>query len=336
MVDDLDLSIIIVSFNVASFLQKCLTSIFQSIGSLRAEVIVVDNASSDDSVAMLRSEFPQVQVIANTTNWGFAVANDQAIQVSKGMFILLLNPDTIVQDDALSILVNLMRSDRRIGIAGPKLLNPDGSLQPSCLSFPNPLDISILSFASYRLVPRSALIIPAFLYAWDHAQRIRVPGFVIGAAMMIRREVFERVGVLDPGFFVYSEEKDLCYRAARSGYQIVFEPSAHIVHYGGQSSATISQTAHHYLYNSLCYFMYKQYQPWYATFLAGLLYLGLLVRFISFSVINWLRRTKRRDALMYWKTFASYQSRRQVLAEAVRLRAASAAVLGKMAKESYG
>ncbi|MBN2306199.1 MAG: glycosyltransferase family 2 protein [Anaerolineae bacterium] len=310
----LDLSIIIISFNVRDLLRDCLQSVFEHHDALTIEVFVVDNASGDDSAAMVRTEFPQVTLIENDDNRGFAAANNQAIEIARGRQVLLLNSDTVVLPGALTTLVALIDSDERIAVVGPKLLNPDGSLQTSCRSFPNPINFSIYSFASYNVLPRLSWPVPFLLESWDHSRRLDLmTGHVLGAAMLIRRAVFEQIGTLDEDYFFYGEEKDFCYRAIRAGYRVVFEPAAQIIHYGGQSSQQIPQKTMNALYESLDRFTFKHYARWYALLISVILHLGLLFKFGTSTLINLIDRLRSRQRRynpnIFWHTFLNWRSR---------------------------
>lgn len=288
----IDLSIIIVSYNVSNLLRECLSSVYEHQDGLSLEIFVVDNASNDDSVQMVAGEFPQVNLIANTANRGFAAANNQAIRQVSGRYTLLLNPDTVILSGALGRLVQVLDENPQVGIVGPKLLNKDGSLQASCSSFPNLINYSIYSFASYRLIPKHSRIFPLFLEGWDHSYSANIHGFLLGAAIMVRTSLWEKIGILDEGFFVYSEEKDLCYRAIQAGCNIHFDHLALVIHYGGQSSKTVERESLIYLYDSLSRFIYLYYSEWYAALLIGILYLGLLAKYVLFSFRDALARLR--------------------------------------------
>lgn len=313
----IDLSIIIVSYNVSSLLRNCLLSIYEHQDTLSFEIFVVDNASNDDSVQMVADEFPEVNLIVNTKNKGFAAANNQAISQASGQYTLLLNPDTVVVSGALGRLVKVLDENPQVGIVGPKLLNKDGTLQPSCYSFPNLINYSIYSFASYRLIPKQSRVLPLFLESWDHSYSADIRGFLLGAAIAVRSSLWERVGILDESFFVYGEEKDLCYRAIQAGYKIHFDPVAQIVHHGGQSSKTVERESLIYLYDSLSRFIYLYYSGWYAALLVGILYLGLLAKYVLFSFRDTLARLRGRavqnDLKKYLFVFWNKKSRTSLL-----------------------
>lgn len=224
----IDLSIVIVNWNTCDLLAGCLNSIFATAGDLSLEVWVVDNASHDNSVAMLRTHFPHVHLIENRMNVGFAAANNQAIPQTAGPFILLLNSDTLVQPNALQAIVEFIRAHPRAGIVGANVINADGSPQRCFDKFPTLWSESIRACG---LDSRFSLGLPPPM----NEQAIATD-WVLGAALTVRREALLQVGLLDSEYFMYSEEIDLCYRVKRAGWDNFVLPSARIVHLGGEST----------------------------------------------------------------------------------------------------
>lgn len=229
-------SVVIVSWNTREMLRECLESLFAQTRT-PVEVFVVDNHSSDGSAAMVRARFPHVRLIANDENLGFAAANNQALERTTGEQILLLNPDTVVLDAAIDRMVDYLVRHPEAGAVGCKLLNADGSLQPSCHEFYGFFRSLIENRLTAALYPRTHANTP-FLSFWDHA-RPRQVGWVTGAALMVRASVLARVGPLDTRFFMYGEEVDWQLRMRKAGYQVHFTPEAQIVHLGGGSSRQI-------------------------------------------------------------------------------------------------
>ncbi len=254
----MDLSIIIVNFNTAKLLQACLQSVFEQTVGIEFEIFVVDNASTDDSVSMIRREFPNVHLIVNESNRGFAAANNQAIPIARGRYILLLNSDTKVLDGAIQKTVEFMQAQPEASIVGCKLLNADGSLQPSCMSFPSVWNLFSESLFLYIVFRRSPIFGAYYMSYFDHDE-VREVDFVRGAFMMIRREVFDNVGLFDEAYFMYTEEVDLCYRARKLGYRTFFSPSAQIIHYGGGSIESMSRFSEQ-LHLTQFYFIRKHFQ----------------------------------------------------------------------------
>lgn len=231
------LSVIIVSYNTSQLLRDCLTSLVQNDCSHEVEIFVVDNDSRDDSVAMVRQHFPQVKLIANNQNKGFAAANNQAYRELQGDFIVLLNPDARLQPGSLDRITAFMLAHPQVGICGGRVVNPQGQLEPSARRFPNSffkfLIISGLSdkFASSRFFARAD-----YKY-FDHQTPLEVD-WVPGTFTVLRREMLEQIGFFDERFFLYYEETDLCLRARRAGWQVYFYPGAEVVHVGGACSKT--------------------------------------------------------------------------------------------------
>jgi N-acetylglucosaminyl-diphospho-decaprenol L-rhamnosyltransferase len=228
------ISIIIVSWNTARFLENCLDSILATPPTESVEIWVVDNASTDDSPRMVREKFPQVHLIENRVNAGFARANNQAIQRCMGNYVLLLNPDTLVKSGALQALVDFMEKTPEAGAAGARILNPDGSLQIS--SWPRPT----LSRELWRLFHLDSLSpyaeYPRTKWETNQAQEVDL---LLGACLLLRKDVLDQVGFLDENYFMYSEEIDLCFRMQRAGWRLFWVAHAQVVHFGGQSTQQV-------------------------------------------------------------------------------------------------
>jgi len=225
----MDISIIIVNYNTCKLLQACLTSVYEETENIRFETIVVDNASTDGSREMVVQEFPQVQLIANPLNRGFAGANNTGIGQATGRYFLLLNPDTVILRSAIQETVRFMERHPEAGISGCKLRFPNGTLQRSVRSFPSVWNELCESTFLYLLFPKSKAVGRYHLSYFDYASEMQVD-WVCGAYFMIRREVLDTIGLLDERFYMYSEEVDYCYRAKKAGFQVWFVPQAEIIH----------------------------------------------------------------------------------------------------------
>lgn len=221
-------SIIIVNWNTRELLSRCLASIYAHPPARDLEVIVVDNASSDGSAAMIREDFPQVTLLVNEHNAGFAAANNRGIRQSSGTSVLLLNSDTEVRAGALETLLQFMEANPRAGAAGARLLNPDGSLQHSCSPLPTLLREGMHLFHLDYQQRRA-------MRAWDVAAP-RPVDVLLGACLLLRREAIDQVGLMDEYYFMYSEEVDYCRRLQDAGWILYWVPQAEVVHYGGQST----------------------------------------------------------------------------------------------------
>lgn len=198
----------------------------------------MDNASADDSVGMVRREFPRVRRIANTANRGFAAANNQGIAVAKGRYVLLLNSDTIVLDGAIARTVAFADAHGEAGIVGCRVLNADRTLQPTCFMFPSLFNMLLSSTYLYRAFPRHRVFGREHMTWWDH-EEVREVDVISGCFMLVRREAINRVGTMDEGFFMYAEETDWCYRFRQAGWKVVYAPEGQIVHLGGKSSEQV-------------------------------------------------------------------------------------------------
>ena len=221
------ISVIIVSYNTCAMTLTCLRTLYENLGGMSAEVWVVDNASSDDSVTAIQRDFPDVHIIANDTNRGFGAANNRAIQRSTGDYLLLLNSDAFIKLRSIQALVACMQDNPSAGVVGPKLLNEDGSLQRSCYRYPTPFRALCESLFITASFPRSKLV--GDYRAWPHDSELPVD-FVIGACMLVRRSALAQVGLFDERFFLYAEETDWCLRFHKAGWKILFTPQAEVVH----------------------------------------------------------------------------------------------------------
>jgi GT2 family glycosyltransferase len=195
----------------------------------------VDNNSTDGSVEAIKDDFPQVKIIANERNRGFTEANNQAIPHCTGRYIYCLNPDTLVLEGAVDILVDFMDQHPDAGAVGSNLLNPDMSLQPTCRAFITPGWMILKHFFPRRLFPRLA---GQWFPEYSAHNRIREVDWVIGASIMVRRETVQQIGLKDERYFIFHEETDWCFQIKKSGSKVYFVPDARIIHYGGQ---TVSQ-----------------------------------------------------------------------------------------------
>jgi len=251
----MDLSIVIVSWNTKELLKKCLTSIYHNQGDLKLEVLVVDNNSGDQTVDMIKTDFPQVTLIANQVNLGFATGNNQAIKRAKGEYILLLNPDTEIIDSALQKSVNFFKETKGVGILGCQILNPDKTIQPSVRRFPTWFPLFLIFLKLPKLFPHLKAVEHYLATDFNYAQN-QIVAQVMGAFMLTKKTILDQIGLLDESFFIWFEEVDLCRRAQQNGYRVYYFKDAQIIHSGGQSfaqAATITnqvrffKSAWHYL-----------------------------------------------------------------------------------------
>jgi GT2 family glycosyltransferase len=218
------------------------------------EIIVVDNGSRDGSAEMVRTEFPQVRLVANEGNRGFTAANNQGLSLSQGRHLLLLNPDTEVVDDALAVMVGYMDAHPEVGALGPQLRYPDGSLQPSRRRFPT-LATALVESTIVQEWWRDNTVLRRFYMADTPDDAVQAVGWVVGACLLVRRQAYDQVGGLDEGFFMYSEELDWCKRIQDAGWEIVYLPTATVIHHEGKSSEQVVPARHiHFQSSKVRYF----------------------------------------------------------------------------------
>ncbi|MEW6196619.1 MAG: glycosyltransferase [Bacteroidota bacterium] len=255
----IELSIIIVNYNVKEFLLNLLSSIKKSLHNISAEVIIIDNASDDGSVELIREKYPDVKLIVNEKNVGFGTANNQGLAVASGKFFLLINPDTIVKEETLAKMIQFFNSTPSAGIAGCKVLNPDGTLQLACRrGFPGPWTSFTKVMGLSKLLPKSKLFAKYNLTYLDENQTYEVDA-VSGAFMMLRREVYDRIGGFDQQFFMYGEDLDLCYRAQKAGFKVYYVHTTEVIHYKGESTKRSSIDETKIFYNAMHLFVRKHF-----------------------------------------------------------------------------
>jgi GT2 family glycosyltransferase len=231
----MDLSIIIVTWNSKEFIRNCLDSILLSQGNFGNEVIVVDNASFDETAKIVEELYPQVNLILNKKNLGYAKANNQGIEEAGGDYVLLLNPDTQVFEDSLSLMYEFMEENPGIGALGPKLLNPDKTVQASCREFPT-FSTLIWEFSGLsRLFPKSRVFGRWRMGHFDFDRQTETDQ-PMASCLMLPRAALEDVGVFDESFAMFFNDVDLCYRIKKGGWKIFFYPEAKVIHHKGAST----------------------------------------------------------------------------------------------------
>ena len=317
----MDISIIIVSWNVRSLLEQCLRSIHRNQYSafniqsapnpehriLNTEILIVDNASHDGTVEMLRAEFPAVRVIANSANLGFTRANNQALALAQGRYLFLLNPDTELRADALQKMFEYAEQNPRVGIIGPQLFYGDGSIQSSRRRFPTRVTAFLESTILQQWFPQNRTLTQFYMRDTrdDETQPV---DWINGSAMFVRRQVYDQVGGFDEAFFMYSEELDWCRRAKNAGWQIVYLPSAQITHYEGKSSEQVVAQRDIYFHSSKI----RYYNKYHGVFFAETLRTFLLATFafqIARESVKWMLGHKRalraQRVKAYWRVVKS-------------------------------
>jgi hypothetical protein len=289
----MDISIIIVNWNTEDLLRQCLNSIFACPIERTIEVWVIDNGSVDDSNQMVKEYFPQVKLIENEKNLGFARANNQALRLSSGEFVLLLNPDTIVKPNSIEKLVKFLESTPKAGGAGSRLLNPDGTLQES--AYPQPT-----LFREFWRMSHLDNWVHSARYPidrWSLDQPIKVD-VLMGACLLIRREALDVVGFFDEEYFIYSEEVDLCTRLNHAGWDLYWVPNAEVIHYGGQSTQQVAEEMFLRLYEGKILYFRKHYSKFGVMMYKLVLFMTTLTRLILTPIALFEQPTKRRQHLV--------------------------------------
>ena len=267
-------SVILVSYNTADLTIRAIECVSESLCScdFPVDVIVIDNASRDDSVTRIRSQFPETKVIESPINLGFGAANNKAVSECVGDYVLLLNTDAFLQSESLSVLEHYISINPSVGVVGPTVLNADGSVQTAAWNFPSPLQ----SFFEYSGIGN---LFPSLYFIggyrkWKHNRTQSVP-WLIGACILIRREVFIDIGGFDSAFFMYAEETDLQKRIRGAGYDIHLCADTQVIHLGGGSGTLESESVRRYFYTSQDLYMHKHFG-----------FVGLLLHRVIFGLFS--------------------------------------------------
>ena len=272
------LSVIIVNYNVEHFLEQCLTSVYQALANLEAEVFVVDNNSVDGSLTMIQRKFPQVHLIANKDNVGFAKANNQAIKLAQGEYVLLLNPDTVVENDTFDKIIQFMENTADAGALGVKMVNGKGEFLPeSKRGLPLPSVAFYKIFGLSKFFPKSKKFGSYHLTYLDNNQ-IHSVEILSGAFMLIRKKVLDQIGLLDEDYFMYGEDIDLSYRIIKNGYKNYYYPETRIIHYKGESTKKTSINYVFVFYRAMQIFAKKHFSQKNAVFLNWLINMAIYLR----------------------------------------------------------
>lgn len=282
-----ELSIIIVNYNAEKLLGDCIKSIYESNNTIPFEIIVVDNNSKDNSRSVICENFPEVNWVQNTENKGFAAANNQGIQISKGKYCMLLNNDTIVFDKALDKLVNFIDKDEIIGAVGPRILNKDKTLQLSCRrGLPNAVNSFGYFTRLYKVFPKSKKL-GSYTMSYISDEISHEVEALSGAAMIVRKNLLEQLKGLDENFFMHFEDIDLCLRIGKLGYKLFYVHDSEIIHLKGQSSKLRSKKVIEDFNNSLKYYYKKNYSKEKFFLTNGLVYSAIWARkILSLAVYN--------------------------------------------------
>lgn len=281
----LDLSVIIVSYNTRNILHDCLKSLYKNT-PLKFEVIIVDNASTDGSIEMIKKNFPKVRLIVNKENKGFGGGNNQGSKIAKSDYLLLLNSDTVIKDDAIAKTLNYAKSQKNLGAISCQLLNKDGSIQPSGGYFPNLANLITWQFGLDDLPIVGSII--QNLIKPVHPKLSFYTGpkkmdWVTGAFTIIPTKIYKQVGGFDEKIFMYAEELELCYRIKKRGYEVRYYPKFSITHLGGKSGGT--KLALQSEIKGIKYFFTKHRQAWQLPLVNLVFLIGSSLRYLAFGII---------------------------------------------------
>ncbi len=298
------ISTIIVNWNTRAMLKACLEALLVSAQGMDVDVWVVDNASQDGSPEMVKSDFPQVHLIENMENVGFARANNQAAKACQGEYLLLLNSDAFLDPGALKIMLEAMLDAPEVGVIACQLLNEDRSLQRSCYSFPTLATELWQTLWLDRAFPNSR-VFGRYLMSYWPMNETRDVDVVMGACMLVRRSALDQPDLFDETFFMYSEEVDLCYRLKRGGWKVRYIPNARAVHLWGGSAKMVKVETLIRLYRSRVQFFRKHYGKAPAAMYKALLYLNSFSRSISGRLVYLVSKNAdlRSKAEGYWQVF---------------------------------
>lgn len=288
----MDISIIIVNFNTCRLTMDCLESVLQSETDYTYELILIDNASRDDSVARIKAAFPQVTLVANEENAGFSRANNQGMKLASGRYVLLLNSDTLIRKDTLQTMTAYMEAHPEAGAAGCKVVLPSGGLDKACKrGFPTPSASFYYAFGFSRLFPDNPRF-NGYQLGYLDADKEHEIDCLVGAFMLVRRETIDRVGGLDEAFFMYGEDLDWCYRIKQAGWGIRYYPNTSIVHLKGGSARKRPFKIVYEFHRAMILFHRKHYRRQYNVLVNGAVYAGVGVKFMLALLLNLTRKSQ--------------------------------------------
>ncbi len=296
----IDVSIIIVSYNVKDLLVKCIDSV-NTFCKIKFEIIVIDNNSSDGSSEAVKSKYPEIVIIKNDFNAGFPAANNQGFRIANGKYIFMLNPDTEIIDDSISKLISCIDGEPKIAAIGPKLLNPDNSLQFSAWRFPS------ITYIFAEMCYFDKFSKSKYYFDMDFNKPFVVDS-LSGAALMFRKESLSNIGFLDENLF-WIEDVDFCYRIKKAGFKTLYFPQAHIIHYIGQSAKkNYNVSISNQIFNKIKFFK-THYSAFEMYIVIMLSFINCVVKFISLLLLSLFNVTFYKKSLAYWYTIRKLISR---------------------------
>ncbi len=288
-----DISIVITSYNSGDLVGNCIESIAKNIKQHSCEIVVVDDASVDGSADMVRDKYPQVKLIINDINQGYVRSNNAGMSSAGGRYVMSLNSDTVVLDGSVDKIIRFMDEHPDAGAVGPKLLNSDGSIQLQARrGFPTPVN-SLLYFSGLsRLFPKSRLFGGYLLTYLDDKSAAEVDS-LCGAAMVVRREVIDKVGLMDESYFMYGDDLDWCYRIKQAGWKVYYLPEAEVIHYGGRGGSRRRSFRNIFEFHRAMAVFYGKHSAKQHVFLLNwLVYSGIWLKCAAQLVRNVFRKEK--------------------------------------------
>jgi GT2 family glycosyltransferase len=285
----ISISIIIVSWNSFDFLKQCINSIYEYIEDIEFEIIIIDNASTDDSPKLIEKYFPDVTLIKNTENLGFARANNIGIKASRGEYLFLVNSDILLFNKIFKRIINHMNDHPSIGLLGPKILNPDHSLQLSARKFPNFLSNMSRVFAVDRIFHN--------LNFHSH-KKIEEVDILSGCFWVARKKAIDEIGLLDDQFFIYGEDKDWSTRFRKGGWKVLYFPEVEVIHFGGRSSSNAPIKFYLEMQKANLIFWRKHFSRFTYIWVILTSILHQSIRFTSYSLLN-IIQSKKREVFLY-------------------------------------
>jgi len=283
-----EVTLIILNWNTFDLVEACLWSIRRTTAGLDLEVMVVDNGSTDGSAERIERQYPDVRVVKNGRNLGFAAGNNRGVELSDSPFVLLLNSDAQLEVGSLQAILDLAKRNPRAGLVGARLVYPDGSFQAAYTPFPNLIQEMLILTGLGRL----------FYGAWYPSRGSQitreqmVAGYVEGACMLVRREAYLQAGGLDANYFMYAEDVELCYRMREEGWQVWYQPISRVIHLGGGSSRSRKPQREADLYRSRVQFFRRHYGKVSADLLKGLIFLSTAAKWCGHGVVRGISKGK--------------------------------------------
>jgi GT2 family glycosyltransferase len=292
-------TIVMVSYNTQELTVQAITTLMQNC-SFPLEIIVVDNASTDETVETVRNSFPDVKLVQNQQNFGFGLANNQGFKLATNDLVLLLNTDAFIKPGCIEKLVETIHSDAKIGVVGPRILNEDGTLQPSVHPFPGPLRAVLEYWWLERLFPSGTRL--GSYRNWSYSVQSDVP-WLIGACMLVRKSVIDETAGFSKEFFMYAEETDWQKRISDSGWRIVFTPKAECIHLGGASGGIADLKVRSEFFRSQDIYLHKHSGTLGLIFFRIILIGSLVVRILGWSIKSLVKRSTSTESTERVKLF---------------------------------